>query len=231
MENMLAEHKAFSAAVSEYSIDMLNRLYLESRDPEILLERAKMHSDNGDLAKAIFDVDEARRKGINHPDVSLLLANLQARHGDYKAAIDTIEELSNSRLRLPPLDVSEYQFRFHIKLAQLHHYTRSIEKTRSHLKQALDIKPDSYAAIFYQGRLELEEGKDDTARPLLERAAELCPDAPEPHYYLGQILRRRGDAKRASLHMEKSHELDPFDPRFENAMRNARADAAQPTNG
>lgn len=68
--------------------------------------------------------------------------------------------------------------------------------------------PDDAAVLLEQGRLLLDEGRDEEARAVLEHAIRVAPEEYDPHYQLFLCLQRLGDAAAAAKAEKKFRAIE-----------------------
>jgi tetratricopeptide (TPR) repeat protein len=87
-----------------------------------------------------------------------------------------------------------------------------LDEAREQLGHALELEPESAAALRTLARLELRLGDHDEAARLIERALRASPDAAESHVVAGHVALARGEVGEAEGHARFALRADAVDP-------------------
>jgi tetratricopeptide (TPR) repeat protein len=110
-------------------------------------------------------------------------------------------------LALDPKLVLQARFPLAVSLFELH----QTEEARREFEAVRRDTGDHPNVAYYLGRLDLSEGKLDTAIAELNKAA-AKPPFPDAAYYLGYAYLKRGDLASAEKWLRKAAEATPRDP-------------------
>ena len=196
-----------SAALDGLSKDLI----LESDYPEVVAlledprldgERTSIQTLNLGLAYAgTGKLDESAkvlRDGLNTDPGSLPIANELA---------EVLRKLGRSEEALPVLDIALGRHPDDLS-TKIHSFRilidtnpdKAAEKGRSLLQTAAA----NWEVLYWNGVLEVKNGRLQQARSYLERAARLKPDAAAPHAALGHVLAQLKDMRGAKEQLEKA---------------------------
>lgn len=101
-----------------------------------------------------------------------------------------------------------------VNLGALHARFGDRAAARAEYETALRIGPWFVPAYLNLADLLREEGRDETAEPLLRRALEIAPDSADAQHALGLLLVRRKDLPGAIAALGRATELAPADGRY-----------------
>ncbi len=172
---------------------------------------SRWYDDDGDLNRALAEMQEAVRFNENEPALYVGLADILARMGRTPEAIDEAQRAA----KLDPKDAEP-----HWLLANIH--LRSTEGARGRqaaldaLKQAVkelevmkEVAPNDQRAFFALGGCYMELGQTDRAIMAYERWQTLVPDADAGYTAIAQYFQRQGNADKAIEYLEKAVAIQP----------------------
>ncbi|MBK7705150.1 MAG: tetratricopeptide repeat protein [Acidobacteria bacterium] len=84
-----------------------------------------------------------------------------------------------------------------------------IQEAIESLTQAIALKPNSFDANFYLGRLEYTEGRFNSAFKHLETAAKINPANTEARFFLGTVFESLGESEKALAEYQEIVKLEP----------------------
>ncbi|HSE76617.1 MAG TPA: GNAT family N-acetyltransferase [Alphaproteobacteria bacterium] len=99
-----------------------------------------------------------------------------------------------------------------LRAAATHRKSGQTARAIEAYRKALNVDPDSVAAMLDLGNLLSVQGAWAEAQRLYQRAVLAKPDAPEAHYNLANALRHAGDGRNAIAHYMRALELRPVYP-------------------
>lgn len=91
----------------------------------------------------------------------------------------------------------------------LHNEDGDKESARRFYERSLELKPDSYQALFAHGALCFELGDLTAAEKSLSEAAKVAPSSPLVHFNLAVLHLRTGRNGKAKRELKRTLELDP----------------------
>jgi len=151
--------------------------------------------------KARDYADEALKLDPHLPGVYTLRGMALPFLGSAQDAIDALNKA---------LAADANDFDAHLTLGKVLFTARDLQGSRTHLEKALDLKPDSSAALYEMSRLDRTEGKIDAALKDLERVVKLDPAWPQPHVELSALyfrVNRPADGEREKAEFDRLNVL------------------------
>jgi type IV pilus biogenesis/stability protein PilW len=190
----------------------------------------------GDLIRALTAALRATELSPKNPDVRNLLGLIYFRQQDYpkaeqsfQSAIELnpkmseafnnlgtlyydrgrLEEAEKALLAALENPLYLYPERIYNNLGLVYASLKLGQQAREAYEKAIRLRPDYYLPYLNLGKLWMEEGGFNAARPLLREAERLCGFCSEPKYQLAQVLLNENQRLEAEKLLKEVFELDP----------------------
>lgn len=179
--------------------ELNQKLEKDSLNYEVLLKRAKMHLESGQINKAMQDINKSMDINEDNVDVFLILADIYFAMG--------MPENCNAAL-LRALEVDKDDTRTHIKMAELNLLLQNHTLAMGYIDQALALS--SYNPEAYYVRAMLYMSRKDTLQAIrsFQLALNQREDFYEPLIQLGTIFTARHN-ELAEQYLNKAIQLYP----------------------
>jgi len=189
-----------AAATLEKAID-------ESKDNlDLIYSLARLHSSQGDEAKADALVEQATKASPDEARPYLILSAHRDRKGDLPGALEAARkavevepEHEDARLR-----VAEVMIEIGVKQED----DTQIAEGRELVEQLLVQKPGHPGALLVKSKVDLYEKDIDAAITGLRTAIDARPEWAQAHFVLGTALAMKGDETSARSALARALEID-----------------------
>ncbi len=165
-------------------IDSLSKAIRETpKDDTLFYQRSMMHIANGDITKAVRDLEIAKKLNKDEVTYYLELAEIELRRGESGISKDILE---NAHKRFPE------NVEVMIRLANIYMAVEKYKEARTKLIQASRIEPRNPDLYMLSSIIFQEIGKIDRAKDELYQALKYDPKYYDAHVMLGLINARQG---------------------------------------
>lgn len=180
MAELLISHERYSESIQ----DLRRAADLDPQRADLQFDLALAQFRAGRTGDALESTEKCKELG-DSAELEDLLGDIQEARGDNLAAVKSYQ----AAVALAP---SEEKYRLSLAVELIRH--NSFEPARVALKQAEELRPESWRIQLALGMVEHFGGTDDAATKYLLRAAELAPQPEEALQYLGDIQMDRASA-------------------------------------
>jgi tetratricopeptide (TPR) repeat protein len=172
--------------------ELLDRLVQEEpqRAPEILVARARIYADAGDMPQAIAVLDQGELQYPDNVELRYAMASMSEEQGKVTAALHVLKELAAQR-PADPAALNAYGY-------TLADHNRKLKVAHKLIEQAYAAAPKNTAIMDSLGWVLFRQGHGDQALPYLN-AAYAADHGGDIAAHLGEVLwqiGRRADAER-----------------------------------
>ena len=193
----------FAGAAKDFAggVTLLGNIF--SRDPrnlEALLLKARLEMDQGDMAQAIKDLQDAARFYPKVPMVFFQLAQAQADADEFNSAVGNL----NTALKLNPNFDDAIML-----LARIQIYTENAEPAIVSLKQLIRRQPQFVEARFLLAKAYSYHGRLDDAVLTYRDLERAFPTNSQAHFLLGKTLLLQSKNAEARAEFDQTLKLVP----------------------
>jgi SpoIID/LytB domain protein len=191
------------------NIERAEELYLELSD---VTGSGKRDSRTQGSAPGTGGAEAGRDRDPASTEIEarLQLAALYRSTGDLISAVSQYRILE-ALMDTPGVTVSdgERAERLYIPLGESLYYLHRLDEAEKALRLALNLDPNSPAALFGLGRVLFSRGALNEASSALHRSASLLPSFPGNYVYLARIAERQNSGEEALTQYREALDLDP----------------------
>jgi len=179
------------------------------QDKEIRMNRVKAHVSQGNLDKALEEVEAVLAQDPEELNSRLMLARILEQMGNVVEAEAKFRELANETRDIVPVNKSRLYAEALQAVAVYDHMAGRTDDAIKSLERSLELNPDDPNAEYNLGVM--FEAKEDypAAIDRYEMAVALNPNLALAHNNLGNCLQKVGEIQKAIAEYKKAAEVDP----------------------
>lgn len=188
-------------ALSEYD----QALRLEKDIPFVHLHRGSVFIRKGDIKRAVWELEQAKKLGPEELEPGFVLALLYTLQNYPDKASQEFEAVLKKASELEPGNISILK-----NLAGLYYQQKKLEEAVSACRLILKIDGKDFETLSLLGSLLEETGKRQEALDKFQEALKINPDYPQALNSLGYVYAQEGrNLEQAEILIKKALEFEP----------------------
>ncbi len=171
---------------------------------------AKFYEDNGDLSKALSEMEDALKYNQKSPEVHLEMAALLDKTGNTREAIENAQEAA----RLDPQDPDPHWVLVNIYFGGQRGAaaTDGMQKGVQELEKLKELTPTDERVYYALGRAYFNLNNPEKAIEAYEKFQSLSTNADNGYREIAQYYDRKGDEEKAVEYLNKALKIQPDSP-------------------